>query len=224
MKNPTPSPRRRTHERVSRAGRAYEQRDKSKANGEGSIYYQEAGRIWRASVSLPGGKRKYLSGRTRQDVAEKLTRTLRDLQQGIAPPDDRQTIGAWLRQYVEGLEAQKVSHNTVVRYRGIVRMYLEPSFGRMRLAQLQPQHVKAYQDGLSRGGVPAASITLHRTILSGALKQAVTFGLLPRNVVSLVKPPRDDRESNGRMLTPEHARALLDVVLFGAADRRPASW
>jgi len=206
------SDRRRTHQRVSRTGTTYEQRDKSKANGEGSIYFHEAKQLWRASVSLPGGGRKYLSGRTRQDVAIKLTRTLRDLQQGIAPPDDRQTVGAWLRQYVDGLEAQKVAHNTVIRYRGIVKKYLDPHFGRMRLAQLQPQHVKAYQDELSRNGVPAASITLHRTVLSGALKQAVTFGLLPRNVVSLVKPPRDDREPKGRMLTPEQARALLDVI------------
>ncbi len=206
------SDRRRSHQRVSRTGTAYEQRDKSKANGEGSIYFHEAKQLWRASVSLPGGKRKYLSGRTRQDVAVKLTRTLRDLQQGIAPPDDRQTVGGWLRQYVDGLEAQKVAHNTVIRYRGIVKKYLDPHFGRMRLAQLQPQHIKAYQDELSRSGVPAASITLHRTILSGALKQSVTFGILPRNVVSLVKPPRDDREPKGRMLTPEEARKLLDVV------------
>ena len=81
--------RRRTHARVSRTGNAHEQRDKSKANGEGSIYFHEAKKLWRASVSLPDGRRKYLSGRTRQDVATKLTRTLRDLQQGIAPPDDR---------------------------------------------------------------------------------------------------------------------------------------
>jgi len=211
--------RRRSHQRVSRTGTAYEQRDKSKANGEGSIYFHEAKQLWRASVSLPGGKRKYLSGRTRQDVAVKLTRTLRDLQQGIAPPDDRQTVGGWLRQYVDGLEAQKVAHNTVIRYRGIVKKYLDPHFGRMRLAQLQPQHIKAYQDELSRSGVPAASITLHRTTLSGALKQSVIFGTLPRNVVSLVKPPRDDREPKGRMLTPEEARKLLDV---GRDDRLEA--
>jgi integrase len=137
------SDRRRTHQRVSRAGNPYEQRDKSKANGEGSIYFHEAKQLWRATVSLPDGKRKYLSGRTRQDVAAKLTRTLRDLQQGIAPADDRQTVGAWLRQYVDGPEAQKVAHNTVVRYHGIVEKYLDPHFGRMRLAQLQPQQIKA---------------------------------------------------------------------------------
>ena len=36
--------------------------------------------------------------------------------------------------------------------------------------------------------------------------------MLPRNVVSLVKPPRDDREPKGPMLRPEEARKLLEVV------------
>ena len=40
----------------------------------------------------------------------------------------------------------------------------------------------------------------------------MTFGLIPRNVVSLVKPPREDKESRGKMLTPDQARALLDVI------------
>lgn len=207
-----PGERRHTRERVSRKGNTYEQRDKSRSHGEGSIYFHEAKKLWRASVTLDDGKRKYLSGTTRQDVARKLAGVLRDLQVGIAPADERQTLGPWLHQYVDGLEAQKVSQGTLVRYRGVVRNYLEPKLGRFRLSQLQPQHIKTYQDDLSRRGFSPSTITIHRTLLGGALKQAVAFGLIPRNVVSLVKPPRDSKESKGRTLTPQQARALVDVV------------
>jgi integrase len=199
-------------ERVSRKGNTYEQRTKSRSHGEGSIYFQESSHLWRASVTLATGKRKYLSGKSRQDVARKLGAVLRDLQLGINPPDERQMVGQWLHQYLDGLEAQRVSHGTLVRYRGVVRNYLEPQLGRIRLSQLQPQHVKTYQDGLSRRGFSPSTITIHRTLLGGALKQAVAFGLIPRNVVSLVKPPKDSRESKGRTLTPEDARALLNAV------------
>jgi integrase len=100
-----------------------------------------------------------------------------------------------------------------VQYRGIVSNYLVPQLGKIRLSQLQPQTVNTYQDDLSRRGLSASSISVHRVILGSALKQAVAFGLLPRNVVSLVKPPRrEDRESIGKMLTPEEARALLGVI------------
>jgi integrase len=104
------------------------------------------------------------------------------------------------------------AHSTVVRYRGILRNYLQPRLGRFKLAALQPQHVQSYQADLLKRGFSASSLTLHRTLLGGALKQAVAFGLIPRNVVSLVKPPRDNKEARGRMLTPEQARALLDAV------------
>jgi integrase len=211
--------RRHTHERVSRAGNAYEQRDKSRSHGEGSIYFQEAKQLWRASVSLGGGKRKYLSGPTRQDVARKLAKVLRDVQQGITPADERQMLGPWLYEYVDGLEAQKLAHATLVRYRGIIRNYLDPKLGRFRLSQLQPQHVQSYQDDLSRRGFSASSITIHRALLGAALKRALTFGLIPRNVVSLVKPPQGTRESKGRTLSPQEARALLNSV---QADRLEA--
>jgi integrase len=187
-------------------------RSAKRGNREGSIYFHEAQKLWRASVTLDSGKRKYLSGRTRQEVAAKLAKTLRDVQQGIAPADDRQLLGGWLTQYVDGLEAQKVSDGTLVRYRGVLRNYLIPQFGKMRLSQLQPQHVKVYQDDLSRRGFSASSITIHRTVLGGAIKQAVAFGMLSRNVVALVKPPRENKDTTGRMLTPVEARALLDSI------------
>lgn len=94
MKNPTPTPRRRTHERVSRAGKTYEQRDKSKANREGTIYQRKDKGLWCAAVTLTSGKRKYLYGRTREDVARKLAAAIGDLQQGITPPDRRETVGS----------------------------------------------------------------------------------------------------------------------------------
>jgi integrase-like protein len=187
-------------------------RSAKRGNREGSIYFHEAQKLWRASVTLDSGKRKYLSSRTRQEVAAKLGKTLRDVQQGIAPADDRQLLGSWRTQYVDGLEAQKVSDGTLVRYRGVLRNYLIPQFGKMRLSQLQPQHVKVYQDDLSRHGFSASSITIHRTVLGGAIKQAVAFGMLSRNAVALVKPPRENKDTTGRMLTPVEARALLDSI------------
>jgi integrase len=40
----------------------------------------------------------------------------------------------------------------------------------------------------------------------------VSFGLLPRNVVPLVKRPRENRENKGAALTPAAGRAFLDAI------------
>lgn len=65
----TRSDRRRTHERLSRTGAKYEQRDRSKANREGTIYQRKDKGIWCAAITLDNGERRYLYGPTREDVA-----------------------------------------------------------------------------------------------------------------------------------------------------------
>ena len=47
-----------------------------RGNGEGSIYKRADGR-WAAALTLEGGKRRTLYGKTRQQVAKGLTAALR---------------------------------------------------------------------------------------------------------------------------------------------------
>ena len=152
-------------------------------------------------------------------MAKKLTRALKDLQVGVEPPDQRVTVGPWLTRFIDDLEARGAAHSTVVRYRGVLRNYLAPRLGKIKLAALQPQQFQSYQSDLLKRGFAASTITIHRALLGSALKEAVTFGLIQRNIVALVKPPRENREATGRMLTPQEARRLLQVV---ADDRLEA--
>jgi integrase len=50
-----------------------------RANGEGSIYQRRDGR-WCGVVSTPDGGRKTFYGRTRNEVARRLSAALRDLE------------------------------------------------------------------------------------------------------------------------------------------------
>ena len=101
-------------------------RPKGRGNGEGTIYQRLENRNradgtvyeverWCTAITLDAGKRKVIYSITRQEVARKLAKTLHDLQEGIHPANDRQTVRSWLQQYVDGLEAQKVAHATLVR-------------------------------------------------------------------------------------------------------------
>ena len=59
---------------------------KSRGNGEGSVYRQADG-LWRGAVSIGGGKRRYVSGRTRQEAAKKLTEILKANQDSVPIPE-----------------------------------------------------------------------------------------------------------------------------------------
>src|ERR1700737_4738992 len=64
-----------------------------RGHGEGSICQRKSDGRWCAVLDLgwQAGKRhrKWFYGDSRRDVADRLTRALRELQQGIAPADER---------------------------------------------------------------------------------------------------------------------------------------
>ncbi len=53
-----------------------------RGHGEGSIYQCKDGR-WTAEISLEGGKSKFLYGKTRKEVQEKLKTALYEQQRGM---------------------------------------------------------------------------------------------------------------------------------------------
>src|SRR5262245_26180595 len=101
---------------------------KRRANHEGTIYKRQDGR-WVASVSLPGGKRKSFYGKTRQDVAQKLTVGLKARQDGLPLPSDQLKVGRYLEEWLEGVQ-HSLRPSTLKRYREVVQLHLIPALGR----------------------------------------------------------------------------------------------
>ena len=57
-----------------------------RGNHEGGIYRRKSDGLWCASVTVAGGRRKVLYGKTREEVAAKLTVALSDVQKGLTLP------------------------------------------------------------------------------------------------------------------------------------------
>jgi len=111
------------------------------------------------------------------------------------------------------LEAAKPSirERSWVRYEQYVRLHVDPALGKLTLTKLLPQHLqKLYSDRLAAGSSPTTVHHLHATI-HRALKQAVRWNLVVRNVADLVDPPRD-AYFEITTLAPEQARSLLDAA------------
>ena len=178
-----------------------------RGNGEGSIYQDSRG-VWRASVSLEGGKRKYLSGRTRADVARKLASALRDVQHGLPLPGERLTLQAYLADWLENTIKPGRRDGTYLLYASAVRLHIGPAIGKVPLAKVGPQHVQKLQAELLAKNLGIKRIRLVRAALSAALAQGVKWNLIVRNPVTLVDPPRAE-EHEPRPLTLAQATALL---------------
>ena len=182
-------------------------------NGEGSIGRRKSGG-WCAQYTVytsEGRKRRTLYGKTRQEVAAKLSKALADREGGLVFDAGVTTVGEYLTRWLSHSVRDTVSQKTYERYESIVRVHLSPTLGGIRLKTLTPAHVRGlYREKLDSGLAPRTVLHIHRT-LSKALKQATGDGLIPRNAASSVKPPRP-RSEEMQPLSRDQVRTFLDTV------------
>src|SRR3954452_10022857 len=182
---------------------------------EGSIYRRESDGRWVASIDLGyvngKRKRKAIYGKTRREVAEKLTASQRDRQLGLPVAPEQQTVAQFLTHWLETVVRPSVRPKTHESYAQLVRLYLIPAIGRHRLTSLTPQHVQSLLNERLSSGLSARTVQYMRAVLRRALGQALKWGLVGRNVATLVDGPRSTRPEV-RPLSSGQARQLLDAV------------
>jgi integrase len=191
-----------------------------RGNGEGSIYRRKDGR-WVGQYLVytdKGPKYRYLYGKTRQAVAEKLTKTMADRDGGLVFDAGTVTLAEYLERWLNDSVRDTVRQRTFERYESIVRIHLASTLGRIKLKSLTPAHVRGlYRSKLDSGLAPRTVQYIHTT-LHKALKQAVNDGLIPRNATEAVKAPRPTKKEV-QTLSPSDARAFLETA---RGDRREA--
>jgi integrase len=186
-----------------------------RGNGEGSIYpvRDKKGRVvgYRASYwvhTAAGPKRRYLSGKKREDVADKLAKALANRADGLVFDAGALTVGEYLDRWLKDVQ-DTVRRSTYEGYEYAIEPHIKPALGRIKLKDLTPTQVRwFYRDRLDSGLAPATVHKLH-VVLHKALKTAVSDGLIPRNAAAGLKLPRITREEINS-LSSEEARSLLE--------------
>ena len=160
-------------------------------NGEGSIYprkrngkkvgYRGAYTVYTAS----GPKRRYVSGKTREEARQKLTKAMADRDGGLvfeAEAYGRGVPERWLR-FRDG--ARCAEHLRDVRVHDLPAHSPGP-----RACQAQGPHpgprAQLYREKLD-GGLSSATVRKMHGVLQKALDQAVSDGLIPRNAAKGIR-------------------------------------
>lgn len=198
---------------------------RKRGRNEGTIFKRKDGR-WCAVVDLgwENGKRKrkYLYGTTRTEVAEQLTKVLREKAQGLPVAVERQTVGQFLERWLEESVKRTVRPLTYQQYHQHVRLYLAPRDGKGRylplpalggllLEKISPNHVQSVLNAKLGSGLSPRTVQLSLVILRHALDQAVKWGLAGRNVAKLVDSPKV-KHFEIKPLTPTQARDFLKAT------------
>lgn len=210
---------------------------KNRGHGEGTIWQMPDGR-WRGEVSVgwrrneetghPVWKRKTVSAKTRGEVADKLKELLRDQQRGLNIDPNKQTVGEFLAAWLEDTVKPSVRPKTYRSYEQMVRCHIAkkltpeeiqkkgldnvPGLGALPLAKLTLQVVQRWLNEKLKAGNSPSLVAYLRTVLRGALGQAVRDDLLPRNSAALARPPRVERRQV-EPFNPEQAGNFLKAAV-----------
>ncbi len=191
-----------------------------RGNGEGSIYQRKDGRwVGQYVVQMADGPRyRYIYGKTRKAVAERLTKAMADRDGGLVFEAGSVTVAEYLDRWLSDSVRDTVKERTFDGYESIVRVHLKPSVGKLKLKALSPAHVRGLYRQKLEGGLSGRRVQYIHVTLHKALKQAVMDGLIPRNVTEAVKPPRP----SGKEIKPLNREQTMALLEAAKGDRLEA--
>src|SRR5215218_7182510 len=106
-----------------------------RGNGEGSIYPVRGkdGKVkgYRAAYvvhTVEGMKRRYLSGKRREDVRDKLAKALSDRGEGLVSDAGTLAVGEYLDRWLKDVR-DTVRESTYERNEQLVRLHIRPALG-----------------------------------------------------------------------------------------------
>jgi len=162
-------------------------------------------------------------GKTQGEVRRKLVEIRQRAEQGglATRTADKESVAAFLGRWLAAIGGT-LRPQTHADYADIVRLHLAPALGRHRLTALRPEHVQAFQAaGLAEGQAPS-SVRKYHAVLHKALKDAMRWGQVTRNVCDAVDLPAAVRKELHPPSVADLTR-LLDAA-EAAGDPLRAFW
>lgn len=137
------------------------------------------------------GKRVHrrVSAPTRKECDARLRAAIQTSERGGSVADERLSVRAYSDRWLAAIEST-VRPATYRRYADMLRLHVLPAVGGIQVAKLSPLDLqRLYADRLAYG-LSATTVHHMHAIIHRALKQAMRWGLVDRNVSEMVDSPR----------------------------------
>src|SRR5918995_1395491 len=190
---------------------------KKNGNGEGSIYPHKKngkkvgyrGAYWVQTAEGP--KRRYVSGKDRDQVRRKLTEAMANRDKGIIYDDDNLTVKEYLDRWLSDSVRGTVRESTYSRDKYLVTNHIKPTLGRLKLKNLNAPHLQGFYRDRLDSGLSGSTVQKIHHVLHKGLRQAVMWNLIPRNPADSVKAPTPTPKEM-HPLSAQEARRLLEAA------------
>jgi integrase len=157
---------------------------------------------------------------TKRDAQQFLNKQLTRLDSGTYTAPSKCTVSEFLMDEWLPAVAGTLRPLSLTQYEMAVRRRIVPHIGRVRLQALSAGHLNGMYNALEQEGLAVSTRRLTHAVMHRALRDAVRWGRVPRNVADLADPPRATA-SRATAWTERELARFLDHV---AADRLTGLW
>jgi integrase len=182
-----------------------------KRRGSGQATKRKDGR-WQASYVTNSGKRLYFYGDTQAEANKKKRQAEMEDERGMLATGPDMLLCAYLENWLETAKKPPIVRvSTYDKYKWYLKKYINPALGHIRLRALSPQHVQSFYSQKLEEGLSPGTVRNFHLLLHSAMKNAVKWNLVSRNVVALVTRPSEGHHE-AQVLTIEQARNLIETA------------
>ena len=178
---------------------------KRRGNNEGSIFQRENGN-WVAQFRI-NGQRVSRTFQTAKECRNWIRQMQEQVKAGLTFDGSKITVGEYLTHWLKTIKGA-LRPKTHYQYEGVVRNHLLPKLDKIRMVDFHASQIQSLYVQLQENGIGKRTVGLVHSILHKAIEDAYRQGLVARNVVSVVQPPRP-AEKEMKVLNDNQARELL---------------
>ncbi len=187
--------------------------------GDDGISWDKVNKCYVGTISLGYGEdgkrlRRYVRGKTKTEVKDKLDELHEEIKAGIETPATytvRQCVADWL----DSLERDP---HTMATYRGQAEKWIYPKIGRTKLKDFKAADADRFFRDVAKV-LSKASLVKIKSTLVRSIRRAQKYDLIGRNVAELVDLPQGQPGHPSRAMTEEQAGKVLE-----AAGGQPTSF
>lgn len=166
------------------------------ADGRQKVY-------WKGAVRH-NGKRHWVSAATRPLAVAALKKVVKEIEAGQAPSQGSQTVAEFCTEWLESSVKPTVRPRTYQAYAERLRVHVFPTLGKHKLVNLTARDLQMLYARKLAGGLSAATVNGINVVVHRALKQALRWEMVSKNVVEGVDVPQPG---------PTHPQPFTEVEL-----------
>lgn len=164
------------------------------------------------TLTLPDGTRKYIYGKTKEELDQKVLEAQLQLRMGV-DLKNHDTFGEFTQMWYNATKKGQIAPSSEVITKSRINNHLMPILAGMKLKKITPMNCQQVFTEMADNGMAEGTIRCIYQLLNEILDSAVDNGLIARNPAKSKSVRRGGRKTEKRIaLTPAQVQTMFENI------------